>query len=87
MKGIGGYHLACVASDEEAVARLRARKHREEKPFALMAGDVEAARELVELGPVEAALLAGRDRPIVLARRRHDARVAERWRRGRPSSA
>ena len=76
VKGIGGYHLACVASDEEAVARLRARKHREEKPFALMAGDVEAARELVELGPVEAALLAGRDRPIVLARRRHDAPVA-----------
>ncbi len=77
VKGIGGYHLACVASDEEAVARLRSRKHREEKPFALMAGDVEAARELVELGPVEAALLAGRDRPIVLARRRHDARVAD----------
>ena len=77
VKGIGGYHLACVASDEEAVARLRARKHREEKPFALMAGDVEAARELVELGAVEAALLAGRDRPIVLARRRHDAGVAD----------
>ena len=76
VKGIGGYHLACLASDERAVATLRARKHREEKPFALMAPDLEAARELVELGPVETALLRGRDRPIVLARRRHDARVA-----------
>ena len=76
VKGIGGYHLACLAGDEHAVARLRARKHREEKPFALMAGDLEAAAELVELGPVETALLVGRDRPIVLAHRRRDARVA-----------
>ena len=70
-----GRHLACVAADEDAVARLRSRKQTE-KPFALMAGDLEAARELVELGPLETALLTGRDRPIVLARRRHDALVA-----------
>jgi hydrogenase maturation protein HypF len=76
VKGIGGFHLACLASDEAAVARLRSLKHREEKAFALMAPDLEAARDLVELGPVETALLLGRDRPIVLARRRHDARVA-----------
>jgi hydrogenase maturation protein HypF len=76
VKGIGGFHLACLAGHEEAVARLRSRKHREEKPFALMAPDLEAARELVELGPVETALLVGRDRPIVLSRRRRDARVA-----------
>jgi hydrogenase maturation protein HypF len=77
VKGIGGFHLACLAGDEDAVARLRSRKHREEKPFAVMAPDLEAARDLAELGPLEAALLAGRDRPIVLARRRRDARVAE----------
>jgi hydrogenase maturation protein HypF len=77
VKGIGGYHLACLASDERAVATLRARKHREEKPFALMAGDLGAARELVQLGPIETALLLGRDRPIVLAPRRHGARVAQ----------
>jgi hydrogenase maturation protein HypF len=76
VKGIGGFHLACLASDERAVATLRARKHREEKPFALMARDVEAADELVRVGPLEATLLQGRDRPIVLAPRRPAARVA-----------
>ena len=50
VKGIGGFHLACRADDEAAVARLRARKHREDKPFALMAPDLAAARELVALG-------------------------------------
>src|SRR5207342_3226968 len=47
-KGIGGYHLACDAGDEEAVARLRARKHREEKPFAVMAADPEPLADLDE---------------------------------------
>jgi hydrogenase maturation protein HypF len=76
VKGVGGYHLACRADDERAVANLRARKHREEKPFALMAPDLEAARELIELGPAEEALLLGRERPIVLGPRRSGARVA-----------
>ena len=76
VKGIGGFHLACLAADEDAVAKLRARKHREEKPFALMAADLDAALEVVELDGVEAALMQGRDRPIVLARRRPGARVA-----------
>ena len=49
IKGIGGYHLACLAADPAAVATLRARKHREEKPLALMAADLDAAHELVEL--------------------------------------
>ncbi len=76
VKGIGGYHLACRADDEVVVARLRSAKHREEKPFALMAPDVEAARGLVELAAGEEALLRSTERPIVLARRRADARVA-----------
>jgi hydrogenase maturation protein HypF len=76
VKGIGGFHLACLAADEDAVARLRARKHREEKPFALMAADLRSAAELIALGRVEAALLRGRDRPIVIAPRRHASRVA-----------
>ena len=73
VKGLGGYHLACRADDEQAVARLRARKHREDRPFALMARDLAAARTLVELGEAEAALLAGArapDRARAAARRR-----------------
>ncbi len=76
VKGIGGYHLACLAASEPAVAALRARKHREDKPFAVMVRDVAEARELVSLTDEEAALLAGRDRPIVLAPRCSGAPVA-----------
>ena len=49
VKGVGGYHLACRADDEDATARLRSRKHREDKPFALMVGPVEQAEALVRL--------------------------------------
>src|SRR5204862_730229 len=73
VKGLGGYHLACDARDEDAVARLRSRKHREEKPFALMTNEPD---ELVELDEEERALLRSRPRPIVLARRRAGAPVA-----------
>ncbi|MEA2332152.1 MAG: hydrogenase maturation protein HypF [Thermoleophilaceae bacterium] len=76
VKGIGGFHLACRADSEATVAELRARKHREDKPFALMAPDLAAAGRLVGLRPPEVDLLIGRARPIVLARRRPDARVA-----------
>jgi len=76
VKGIGGFHLACRAGDERVVARLRARKRREEKPFAVMAADIEGARRLAVLGAAEEALMAARDRPIVLAPRRDDAGVA-----------
>ena len=76
VKGLGGYHLACRADNEEAVATLRSRKQREDRPFALLVADAEAARRLVELGPAEEALLTSRARPIVLARRRPDAGVA-----------
>jgi hydrogenase maturation protein HypF len=77
VKGIGGYHLACRAADGAAVAELRRRKRRDAKPLALLAADLEAARELVELTPSEERLLAGRERPIVIARRRPGAAVAD----------
>jgi hydrogenase maturation protein HypF len=77
VKGLGGYHLACDASDERAVAALRSRKHREDKPFALMTPNLEASRSLVELSGAEQELLVGRERPIVIARRRPGAAVAE----------
>ncbi len=70
VKGIGGYHLACRADEEAAVARLRARKHREDKPFALMVTDTSAAELLVELDQRSRELLESPERPIVLARRR-----------------
>jgi hydrogenase maturation protein HypF len=76
VKGLGGYHLVCAAADEVAVAALRARKHREDKPFALMVTSVGAARELVTLTPSAEALLESTARPIVLAPRRAGAPVA-----------
>ena len=84
VKGIGGFHLACRADDEDAVARLRARKHREDKPFALMCESVETARELVVLGEDDGALLTGIERPIVLAPRRAGAPVTESVAPGAP---
>lgn len=77
VKGIGGYHLACDATSADAVRTLRARKHREEKPLAVMVADLEAARALAELSGAEAALLASVERPIVLCRRRADAPLAD----------
>jgi hydrogenase maturation protein HypF len=67
VKGLGGYHLACDARNPEANAALRARKFRKEKPFALMAKNVEAARSLVLLSPDAEVLLTSIARPIVLA--------------------
>ncbi|MER5637968.1 carbamoyltransferase HypF [Kitasatospora sp. NPDC002227] len=74
VKGVGGYHLACDATDEAAVARLRRRKRRGAKPFALMARDLGELRRLaglglLELSAVEEELLTGAVRPIVLLRR------------------
>src|SRR4051794_34217341 len=67
VKGVGGYHLACRADDEAAVAALRSRKHREDRPFALMAPDLGVARALVALTPEEERTLLSPARPIVVA--------------------
>ncbi len=77
VKGLGGYHLACRAGDGDAVRRLRRRKHREDKPFAIMVPDLAAADRLVVLEEPETAWLERPERPIVLARRRPGAPVAE----------
>jgi hydrogenase maturation protein HypF len=77
VKGLGGFHLACRADDEAAAAALRSRKHREDKPFALMATDLAGARELVELSAVNEELMLRRERPIVIAPRRPGAQVAD----------
>ncbi len=75
VKGLGGYHLAADAACEQAVALLRARKHREDKPFAVMAADLAAARRLAEVDTAAADLLTSPARPIVLLPRRMGARM------------
>ncbi|MFQ5880094.1 MAG: carbamoyltransferase HypF [Dehalococcoidia bacterium] len=76
VKGLGGYHLACDAFNNDVVGRLRRRKHREDKPFALMAPDIEAVKALCLVDEAEEALLLSRKRPIVLLRKRMPNPVA-----------
>jgi len=79
IKGIGGFHLSVDATNEAAVERLRARKHRYGKPLAVMVRDVDAARDICTLTGEEEALLTTPARPIVLARKKErqwDCRVS-----------
>ena len=76
VKGAGGYQLACRADDSAAVGRLRRRKHREEKPFALLVASVEAATAISILDDSALRALTGPEAPIVLAPRRESAPVA-----------
>jgi hydrogenase maturation protein HypF len=76
LQGIGGVHLACDASNEAAIARLRTIKWRAHKPLAVMVDSVESARSLAEVSEDEAALLMSPQAPIVLLRRRPDAELA-----------
>jgi len=76
VKGLGGYHLACDARNETAVAELRRRKRRGDKPFAVMVADIDVARSLADLTGEDEALLSGSRRPIVLVPGKHDTAVA-----------
>ncbi len=76
LRGFGGFHLACDATDDRAVQLLRRRKRREGKPFAVMVRDLAAARALAEISPAEAAPLERAERPVVLVTIRPDARLA-----------
>ena len=76
VKGLGGFHLAADAANERAVARLRERKRRPHKPFALMARDMTAVEQIAEVGAREAASLQSPARPIVLLRRKQTHGVA-----------
>jgi len=76
VKGLGGFHLACDATNRQAVATLRERKHRVDKPFAVMSLDVETVRRYCEVREGEAQLLESPARPIVLLRRRSDCPIA-----------
>ena len=76
VKGLGGFHLACDATSASAVAELRLRKRRDEKPFAVMAADVAAAEAIAHLDAAERDLLLAAERPVVLAHRRDAAGLA-----------
>lgn len=69
IKGLGGFHLSCDAASEQAVAELRRRKHRSNKPLAVMVRDLADVERLCHVSDVERGLLAGSIRPIVLLRR------------------
>ncbi len=71
MKGVGGFHLACDATNENPVAELRRRKNREGKPFAVMFESLEKLREYAELNKEEEQLLLSEKRPIVLLKKRN----------------
>ena len=69
VKGLGGFHLMCDATDDAAVRLLRERKHRPAKPFALMVKDPETARALARMSEAEERLLRSKERPIVLLKK------------------
>jgi hydrogenase maturation protein HypF len=76
LKGIGGFHLACDATSSRAVARLRERKRRDEKPFAVMVRDLDAAGQVAALTDADRLLLTSPARPIVLVERRDGSGLA-----------
>jgi hydrogenase maturation protein HypF len=77
VKGLGGYHLAGNAYDQEAVRRLRAKKHREDKPFAVMAANAKAIKQLCLVSDEDEILLQSVARPIVLLRKRDKIQIAD----------
>ena len=77
VKGLGGFHLAVDGTNNEAVKRLRLRKHREEKPLALMVGSVADISHPAHFGTVEEQVFCGRERPILLVPRYKKSPAAE----------
>lgn len=76
IKGLGGFHLACDARNEEAVSSLMSRKFREDKPFAVMCRDMEEVRKHCEVTLEEESLLSSVERPIVILKRKKDSSIA-----------
>lgn len=76
VKGLGGFHLACDASNSGALAELRQRKRRSEKPFALMAFDMEAVEKACLVKPAERLILENRASPVVLLEEKPGSGVA-----------
>lgn len=76
IKGLGGFHLACDATSDLALAELRKRKGRVEKPFAVMVADLASARAIAIIDESEARLITSRQRPIVLVKAAADATLS-----------
>ena len=85
-KGLGGYQLVCDARNAASVEELRRRKHRNEKPFAVMVQDVAGAERICEVNDAERAALLSVERPIVLMKRRSDAALAPEIACGNPDT-
>jgi len=77
VKGLGGFHLACDARNDPAVQRLRKRKFREDKPFAVMFPDLDAVKVCCRVSPHEQQLISAGEKPIVLLHKREDCQLAE----------
>ncbi len=77
IKGLGGFHLAVDAQNDEAVSKLRERKHREEKPFALMAGDIQSIQQFAYIEQEDEKLLRLARRPIVILRKKEPNQISE----------
>lgn len=77
IKGLGGYHLACDALNEKAVSKLRQRKYREDKPFALMARNLDQIKEFCQVSSTEAEILSSWKRPILLLRKKENISIAD----------
>ena len=77
IKGLGGFHIACDATNSKAVSKLRERKRRNNKPFALMAPDIDTIRKYCTVSDTEEEVLLSHNRPIVLLRKRDDTALPE----------
>lgn len=76
VKGVGGYHLVCDATNEEAVVRLRERKHREEKPMAVMFPDMKSIKAEVHLNSYEERAIDSIEKPVVIVRKKETSTIA-----------
>ena len=77
IKGLGGFHLVCDATNEAAVCELRARKHRPSKPFALMSKNLQNAKKIAQISEAEAKLLSSNLKPIVLLEAKNGSNIAK----------
>ena len=77
IKGIGGFHLVCDGRNEQAINLLRSRKHRKDKPLALMAKDIQSAKEICHISDIEEEVLSSNKRPIVILKKKYPSSLPD----------